>query len=113
MRKIRGWWLVLAACSGLLHAGAMAGGQPAIGEASAGERSGAYLAASCTNCHGSNGVAQGAMPSLAGMESAFIAEQMRLFRDGLRPSTVMQQIAKGYSDAQINAMADYFSAQKP
>ncbi len=53
------------------------------------------------------------MPSLAGMESAFIAEQMRLFRDGLRPSTVMQQIAKGYSDAQINAMADYFSAQKP
>ena len=34
---------------------------------------------------------------------------MRAFRDGARPATIMQQIAKGYSDAQIDLMADYFS----
>jgi cytochrome c553 len=36
---------------------------------------------------------------------------MRAFRDGKRPATVMHQIAKGYSDAQIEAMASWFAAQ--
>lgn len=113
MRKVNAWWPALAAYWSLLSAAAMAGGQPVVSGPSASVRSGAYLAASCTNCHGANGVAQGAMPSLAGMQAALIAQQMRLFRDGSRPSTVMQQIAKGYSDAQIDAIADYFSAQRP
>nr|MBA3590336.1 cytochrome C [Methylibium sp.] len=43
---------------------------------------------------------------------AYSAEQMRAFRDGKRPATVMHQIAKGYSDAQITALAAYFAAQK-
>jgi len=34
---------------------------------------------------------------------------VRAFRDGARPSTVMQQIAKGYSEQQIDLIADYFS----
>jgi cytochrome c553 len=37
---------------------------------------------------------------------------MRAFRDGSRPATVMHQIAKGYTDAQIDAMAAWFAAQK-
>ena len=37
---------------------------------------------------------------------------MRAFRDGKRPATVMHQIAKGYTDAQIDAMAAWFAAQK-
>ena len=37
---------------------------------------------------------------------------MRAFRDGKRPATVMHQLAKGYSDAQIDALAGYFAAQK-
>jgi cytochrome c553 len=37
---------------------------------------------------------------------------MRAFRDGSRPATVMHQIAKGYSDQQIELIADYF-ARRP
>ena len=37
---------------------------------------------------------------------------MRAFRDGQRPATVMHQIAKGYSDAQIDAIAGWYAAQK-
>lgn len=72
------------------------------------------LAASCTACHGTDGRAQaeGAMPRIAGLEAGYFAEQMRAFREGRRPATVMHQIAKGYSDAQIDALAAYFAAQK-
>jgi len=72
---------------------------------------GRYAAANCANCHGTNGVAKGAMPSLAGQKKEYIAEQMRAFRDGKRPATLMHQIAKGYSDAQVDAMAAYFASQ--
>ncbi len=74
----------------------------------------ASLAATCAACHGTQGKAApgGAMPRLAGLDAAYSAEQMRAFRDGKRPATVMHQIAKGYSDAQITALAAYFAAQK-
>jgi len=38
---------------------------------------------------------------------------MKDFRDGKRPSTIMQQLAKGYTDAEIDAAAAHFAAQKP
>lgn len=71
----------------------------------------AYLAANCANCHGTKGVATGSMPSLAGLKASYISEQMRAFRDGKRPATIMHQLAKGYTDAQIDAIAGYFAAQ--
>jgi cytochrome subunit of sulfide dehydrogenase len=71
----------------------------------------AYLAANCANCHGTQGNAVGAMPSLAGLKAGYISEQMRAFRDGKRTGTIMHQLAKGYTDAQIDAMAGYFAAQ--
>jgi cytochrome c553 len=52
------------------------------------------------------------MVSLAGLPREHIASQMRAFRDGQRPATVMHQIAKGYTDQQIDALAAFFSAQK-
>ena len=70
------------------------------------------LAANCANCHGTAGAAAGAMPSLAGQSATYIAEQMRAFRDGKRPATIMHQLAKGYSDEQIAAIAAHFAAQK-
>ena len=70
-----------------------------------------YVAANCANCHGTAGVAKDAMPSLAGQKKETIAAQMRAFRDGKRPATVMHQIAKGYTDAQIDAIADFFARQ--
>jgi len=82
---------------------------PALAQADA--NTGRYVAANCTNCHGTAGVAKAPMPSLAGQKKESIAEQMREFRDGKRMATVMHQIAKGYTDAQIDAMADFFARQ--
>jgi cytochrome c553 len=72
------------------------------------------LAATCANCHGTMGKAvEGAsVPGLAGMPASYIADQMKAFKTGTRPATVMHQIAKGYSDAQIDAIAGYFALQK-
>jgi cytochrome c553 len=52
------------------------------------------------------------MPGLAGLSAAYFVEQMNAFRDGKRQATIMHQIAKGYTDAQIAAMAQFFAAQK-
>ncbi|MEG0922478.1 MAG: c-type cytochrome [Comamonas sp.] len=72
-------------------------------------------AANCAACHGTDGRAvQGStVPGLAGVPAATMVEQLQAFKNGKRPATVMHQIAKGLSDAQIKAMADYFAAQKP
>ncbi len=70
------------------------------------------LAAACAICHGTEGraVTKDVIP-LAGLPKDHIATQMRAFRDGKRPATVMHQIAKGYTDQQIEQMAAYFAAQ--
>ena len=75
-------------------------------------KEGRNLAAACASCHGTNGVSQAGMPSLAGRDHSEIARLMRDFRSGKRAATVMHQIAKGYSDDQIEAIAAYLSAQK-
>ena len=73
------------------------------------------LAATCANCHGTLGksVKDPAVPGLAGRPSAYLVEQMNAFKTGTREATIMHQIAKGYSDEQIQQMADYFASQKP
>jgi sulfide dehydrogenase cytochrome subunit len=73
---------------------------------------GRNLAAACANCHGTNGVSQQGMPNLAGQQRAYLVQQMQDFKTGQRPATVMHQLAKGYSDDQIEALAAYFAAQK-
>ena len=71
------------------------------------------LAASCAICHGTEGRAVTKdMASLAGLPKEHIARQLRDFRDGKRPATVMHQLAKGYTDPQIDALAAWFAAQK-
>ncbi len=72
------------------------------------------LAATCANCHGTNGrTADGsAVPSLAGMPRDYMVAQMQAFKSGARPATVMHQLAKGYTDAQVEQIAGYFAAQK-
>lgn len=70
-----------------------------------------YLASGCANCHGTNGVAKGAMPNLAGMNSRTIERQMTEFREGRRDATVMHQHSKGYAPEQVAAIALFFSRQ--
>jgi sulfide dehydrogenase cytochrome subunit len=68
------------------------------------------LAATCANCHGTDGRSvTNEIASLAGLPKDYLVAQMKAFRDGARPATVMPQIAKGYSDAQIELLADYLS----
>jgi len=72
------------------------------------------LAATCANCHGTDGraAAGSTMPVLAGMSRDHMIAQLKAFKDGSRPSTIMGQLAKGYSDAQIEQLAGYFAARK-
>jgi cytochrome subunit of sulfide dehydrogenase len=70
------------------------------------------MAATCANCHGTDGRSAGSVPGLAGSDKNHIVQQMQDFKSGKRPSTIMQQLAKGFSDAQIEQIAAYFAAQK-
>ena len=74
----------------------------------------ASLAATCANCHGTNGkaVAGSTVTSLAGLDKDYLKAQMMAFKAGTRTATVMHQISKGYNDAQIESLANYFAAQK-
>ncbi len=71
------------------------------------------LAATCANCHGTNGKAvEGSqVVSLAGLDKNYLITQMKAFQAGTRSATVMHQISKGYNDAQIETIATYFSMQ--
>ncbi len=71
------------------------------------------LAATCANCHGTDGVSLGGFASLAGKPKDDLARTMREFKAGTRPATVMTQLAKGYSDEQIDLIAGWFAVQKP
>lgn len=69
-------------------------------------------AAACSNCHGTGGVAQPGMESLAGASKADLTRKLLEFKAGSRPATIMHQLAKGYSDEQLEQIAGYFAAQK-
>jgi cytochrome c553 len=69
-------------------------------------------AATCTGCHGTNGRSEGAIPSIAGLDRAYIINVMQEYKADKRSATVMHQHAKGYSDAQIERIAAFFAAQK-
>lgn len=71
-------------------------------------------AAMCANCHGTDGrtVEGSAIPSLVGMPKEYHVLQMQAFKNGTRPATVMHQITKGLTDAQIDTIANYYAATK-
>ncbi|GAB3656245.1 c-type cytochrome [Ramlibacter alkalitolerans] len=73
------------------------------------------LAANCAQCHGTDGhpAAGSELPPLAGRPRAELLAQLQAFKAGTRPSTIMQQLARGYSDAQLELLAAWFAAQKP
>ena len=71
-----------------------------------------YLAANCANCHGINGRSVGVMESLAGYDKEKFITNMKEFRSGDKPATLMHQLVKGYTDQQIADLAAYFAAQK-
>ena len=69
-------------------------------------------AAACANCHGTLGVAQPGMESLAGVPKDDLQKKLMDFKNGRKPATLMHQISKGYTDEQIEQLAGYFAALK-
>ena len=74
---------------------------------------GRNLAATCANCHGTNGQSSGEVKTLAGLPAESIVAAFNGYKAGTIPATVMHQIAKGYTDEQIRLIASYLAAQQP
>jgi len=71
----------------------------------------ALLASACANCHGTGGQLSGTVPRLAGQPEAVLGAQLRSFReDGIPDTTIMNRIAKGYTDEEIDILARYFAS---
>lgn len=69
----------------------------------------ANMGNNCFSCHGPEGKSPGSIPSLNGKSADAIVKTMNDFKSGARPSTVMGRHAKGYTDAEIAAIASYIS----
>ena len=71
------------------------------------------LAANCAACHGTNGrpAAGSTLAGLAGKPREELLTAMSQFKAGTRPATLMHQLAKGYTDEELAALADHFSQQ--
>lgn len=70
------------------------------------------LAQNCAACHGMNGREfNESMPPLAGMQTEQFVRAMTAFKDGTRPAIIMDRVARGYSQAEIEAMAQFFAVQ--
>ena len=72
------------------------------------------LAGSCANCHGTDGRSPGIVPPIAGRPENVLRTQLKAFKAETPPpgTTIMNRLAKGYSDEQIDALAKYFSQVK-
>ncbi len=71
------------------------------------------IVSTCLACHSGNAMDSdnATIPDLTnGYPGFLIASQMKAFRDGTRPATVMGRHASGYTDAEIEALAEYFDA---
>jgi len=69
---------------------------------------GEVMANTCFSCHGTDGISAGAMPTIAGKSGKFIAKSMKDFRNDKRKGTVMNRIAKGFTEAEIDALSKTF-----
>jgi cytochrome subunit of sulfide dehydrogenase len=69
-------------------------------------------ALSCSGCHTSAASAETPVPRLAGRAADAIVAALQAFRAGQKPATVMDRIAKGFTDDEIKAIAAWYAAQK-
>lgn len=74
------------------------------------EPDGAMLAQACAGCHGQSGQGMGAAPVIRGQDSATFIRVWEDFRADERPATIMNRIARGYSEAEVAALAAYFES---
>ncbi len=75
---------------------------------------GRNLAATCANCHGTDGkaVPGSGLDALAGESKEKLLQKLADFKSGDKPASIMHQISRGYTDEQLRLIAEYFAAQK-
>jgi cytochrome c553 len=75
---------------------------------------GKHVSAYCIACHGMQGrTVNEEWPNIAGQGAAYIAQQLRAYRSGLRQALPMNTVAEGLSDQQIEDVATYYSRKQP
>ena len=84
-----------------------------LGEVAEAEERGLVLSLSCTTCHASGDDNSGAIPTLSGKSAQELEIALRQFRNGTRKATIMDRIAKGYTDAEIRQLARALAQRKP
>jgi sulfide dehydrogenase cytochrome subunit len=104
--RMLGTWLP----SRIVPFGAVILAAVAWASASARDLNGEGLADACTSCHGLGGRSQGYIPSIAGVEKTTLLRQLKAFRAQTAQATIMNRIARAYTDPELEALADYFSA---
>jgi sulfide dehydrogenase cytochrome subunit len=77
----------------------------------AGPDVGRNLAATCAGCHNATVGSSNGIPAIAGRSREWLASALKDFKEGRRQGTVMGQLAKGYTDAQLDAVAEYYAAK--
>ena len=73
---------------------------------------GAMLSASCEGCHGTNGRSPGTIPAISGRSADYLMKAFSGFKSGERAATVMGRHVRGYTDEELQLIADYLSQQK-
>ena len=69
-------------------------------------------ATACSGCHPASSRVSSPVPRLAGRDRAEIVKAMQDSRTGTRAGTVMDRIAKGFTDDEIQAIAAWYATQK-
>ncbi len=116
VKKITSWLSV-----GLLSAAVLAGcnsqtsESPGSGDQSAAETDavnarGQILALSCASCHGTDGKSVGILPGFYGKSASYLKTALMEFKNDERYSTVMGRHSKGYTDEEIDLIAEYFGS---
>ncbi len=92
---------------------ALGGGMALSASALAAGASATMLANTCNGCHGPFGNSFGpGIPSIAGNSETYVTDKMLAYKSGDMPSTIMGNIAKGYSEDEFKLMGSYYAQQK-
>lgn len=69
------------------------------------------LGEACAGCHGTNGLSLSPMPRIAGMNKEYLVKTMKNYQAGERTSTIMERLAKGYTEEEFAAIGEFFASK--
>ena len=111
-------WLAAALLAPVAFAQTTATANAAVAASAAASTAGpsvqdiSLIAGTCANCHGPDGRSTGGIPSLRGVHERHLLQRLQAFKAGTATdATVMTRLMKGYDDAQIQALAQWFSKE--